>query len=79
MKLDPKTDDTGEPVEVQGMGFEDNQSALYDLVTDPKQITPITNTEIERYLCQQIAENMARLDAPPEAFRRFGLRAPGEN
>ena len=79
MKLDPKTDDAGEPVEVQGMGFEDNQSALYDLVTDPKQTTPITNPEIERYLCQQIAENMARLDAPPEAFWRFGLRALGEN
>ena len=79
MKLDPKTDDAGEPVEVQGMGFEDSHSALYDLVTDPEQTTPITNPDIEQYMCQQIAKNMARLDAPPEAFRRFGLRTPGEN
>ena len=79
MKLEPKTDDAGEPVEVQGMGFEDSQSALYDLVTDPEQTTPITNPKIERHLCQQIAENMARLDAPPEAFRRFGLLAPRES
>ena len=29
-------------------------------------------------LCQQIIENMTRLDAPYEAYRRFGLPAPGE-
>ena len=78
LKLDPKTNDEGQPVEVQGMGFEDWRSALYDLNTDPRQKTPLTRPEIEMHLCQQIVENMARLDAPYEAYRRFGLQAPGE-
>ena len=78
LKLDPKTDDEGQPVEVQGMGFVDWRSALYDLDTDPKQRTPLNKPKIEMYLCQQIVENMARLDAPYEAYRRFGLHAPGE-
>jgi hypothetical protein len=78
LKLDPKTDDEGHPVEVQGMGFEDWRSALYDLDTDPGQTTPLDRPEIEMHLCQQIIENMTRLDAPYEAYRRFGLPAPGE-
>ena len=78
LKLDPKTDDEGQPVEVQGMGFEDWQSALYDLETDPGQTTPLNNSEIETHLCQKIIANMARLDAPQEAYWRFGLQARGE-
>ena len=78
LKLDPKTNDEGQPVEVQGMGFEDWRSALYDLNNDPRQTTPLNRPEIEMHLCQQIVENMARLDAPYEAYRRFGLQAPGE-
>ena len=78
LKLDPKTDDEGQPVEVQGMGFEDWQSALYDLETDPGQTTPLNNPEIETHLCQQIIANMARLDAPQEAYWRFGLQTQGE-
>ncbi len=77
LKLDPKTDDEGQPVEVQGMGFEDWQSALYDLETDPGQTTPLNNSEIETHLCQKIIANMARLDAPQEAYWRFGLQARG--
>ena len=78
LKLDPKTNDEGQPVEVQGIGFEDWRSALYDLNNDPRQTTPLNRPEIEMHLCQQIVENMARLDAPYEAYRRFGLQAPGE-
>jgi len=78
LKLDPRTDGEGQPVEVQGMGFEDWQTALYDLQADPGQTTPLNNPKIERHLCQQLTENMARLDAPPEAYRRFGLQAPAE-
>ena len=78
LKLDPKTDDEGQPVEVQGMGFEDWQSALYDLETDPGQTTPLNNPEIETHLCQQIIANMALIDAPQEAYWRFGLQARGE-
>ena len=74
LKLDPKTDDEGRPVEVQGMGFEDWRSALYDLEADPSQTTPLVNADIETHLCSQIIAHMAILDAPPETYRRFGLR-----
>ena len=78
LKLRPKINEEGEPVEVQGMGFEDWQSALYDQASDPKQVEPIINSDIEESLCQQIIENMMRLDAPVEAYKRFGFEKPKE-
>ena len=78
LKLRPKINEEGEPVEVQGMGFEDWQSALYDQASDPKQVEPIINSDIEESLCQQIIENMMRLDAPAEAYKRFGFEKPKE-
>tara|TARA_B100001057_G_scaffold320235_1_gene320500 strand:- start:11531 stop:13048 length:1518 start_codon:yes stop_codon:yes gene_type:complete len=78
LKLRPKMNEKGEPVEVQGMGFEDWQSALYDQDSDPKQIAPIINPGVEAVLCQQIIENMLRLDAPVEAYERFGFEKPKE-
>ena len=78
LKLRPKMNNEGEPVEVQGMNFEDWQSALYDHDIDPKQVKPIINSDIEESLCQQIIENMMRLDAPAEAYRRFGFEKPKE-
>ena len=78
LKLDPKTGDDGKPVEVQGMGFEDMESALYDLDTDPEQTTPLDDPKITARLCQQIITNMAMLDAPQEAYHRFGLQPPGD-
>ena len=78
LKLRPKMNNEGEPVEVQGMNFEDWQSALYDHENDPKQVEPIINSDIEKFLCQQIIENMMRLDAPVEAYKRFGFQKPKE-
>ena len=78
LKLRPKMNNEGEPVEVQGMNFEDWQSALYDHDIDPKQVAPIINSDIEESLCQQIIENMMRLDAPVEAYKRFGFEKPKE-
>ena len=78
LKLRPKMNNEGEPVEVQGMNFEDWQSALYDHDIDPKQVAPIINSDIEESLCQQIIENMMRLDAPEEAYKRFGFEKPKE-
>ena len=78
LKLRPKMNNEGEPVEVQGMNFEDWQSALYDHDIDPKQVKPIIDSDIEEALCQQIIENMVRLDAPAEAYRRFGFEKPKE-
>ena len=78
LKLRPKMNNEGEPVEVQGMNFEDWQSALYDHDNDPKQVEPIINSDIEASLCRQIIENMMRLDAPEEAYKRFGFEKPKE-
>ena len=78
LKLQPKTNDAGEPVEVQGMNFEDKQSTLYNLETDPGQTTPLDDTAMETHLSNQIILNMAKLDAPNEAYRRFGFQVPGE-
>lgn len=78
LKLDPKTGHSGKPVEVQGMEFEDMQSALFDLETDPAQKTPLDDPKITARLCQQIITNMAMLDAPQEAYHRFGLQPPGD-
>jgi hypothetical protein len=60
------------------MGFEDWRSALYDLEKDPGQTMPLVKPDIEAHLCEQIISHMVMLDAPPETYRRFGLRAPEE-
>ena len=79
LRLDPKTDDEGEPVEVQGMGFADTQSQLFDLVNDPGQAKPIESPDIVERLRQQIIKNMMSLDAPDESYRRFGFAVPGKH
>jgi len=74
--LPPKTSDDGLPVEVQGMPFADQQSQLFDLQTDPGQTTPLDNPQKIAQMRQLIIENMVRLDAPAEAFNRFGFEMP---
>ena len=76
LKLPPKTSDDGLPVEVQGMPFADQQSQLFDLQTDPGQTTPLDNPQKIAQMRQLIIENMVRLDAPAEAFNRFGFEMP---
>ena len=76
LRLPPKTDEDGVPVEVQGMSFADQQSQLFDLQNDPGQKTPIDNPEKIAQMRQLIIDNMVRLDAPAEAFVRFGFEVP---
>ena len=76
LRLPPKTDEDGVPVEVQGMSFADQQSQLFDLKNDPGQKTPIDNPEKIAQMRQLIIDNMVRLDAPAEAFVRFGFEVP---
>ena len=76
LRLPPKTDEDGVPVEVQGMPFADQQSQLFDLQNDPGQKTPIDNPEKIVQMRQLIIDNMVRLDAPAEAFIRFGFEVP---
>ncbi|MDB2390340.1 sulfatase-like hydrolase/transferase [Alphaproteobacteria bacterium] len=78
LKLDPKTSEAGDPVEVQGMQFMDTDSALFDLTADPMQSNPIEDVQLKAKLQNQIIKNMEALDAPPEAFLRFGFPPPEE-
>jgi hypothetical protein len=73
LKLPPKTDDEGVPVEVQGMPFADQKSQLFNLKEDPEQRKPVEDPEKIKQMCDLIAHNMVELDAPKEAFRRFGF------
>ena len=76
LRLPPKMDEDGMPVEVQGMPFADQQSQLFDLQNDPRQEIPIDDPVKTEYMRQLIIQNMVRLDAPAEAFSRFGFETP---
>jgi len=73
LKLKPRTDSDGMAVEVQGMGLEDTQTALYDLYADPKQSSPLAAPVVEEKLIKAMADLMHEADAPEELFSRFGL------
>jgi len=61
---------------MQGGGFNDTETVLYDLATDPGQTTPITAPDTEAALCAAIARTMQAHDAPPELYARFALPVP---
>ena len=79
LRLDSKTDDHGTPVEVQGLSFTDKQSSLYDLSLDPTQSKPLDDPEITARMQAYIIDNMKALDAPEEAYQRFGFPLPKNN
>jgi arylsulfatase A-like enzyme len=60
----------------QGAKIEDSDTVLYDLKSDPKQMTPIDNPEVETRLIREMLTIMAHNEAPPEAYTRLGLEAP---
>jgi len=51
----------------------DCQSAIYDLGTDPSQLTPIHNEGIESKLVSMMVKLMERNNAPSEAYHRLGF------
>ncbi|MCR8723738.1 sulfatase [Frigidibacter sp. ROC022] len=53
--------------------MEQNASLLYDVQTDPAQLSPLDDPEVEARLSRALCEQMQRHDAPPEAFGRLGL------
>jgi arylsulfatase A-like enzyme len=57
----------------------ENDTRLYDLANDPGQQRPLTDPGQEARLVALMARLMAANAAPPEAFRRLGLSAPGPN
>jgi hypothetical protein len=73
LKLKPRTDDEGIPVEVQGLKLADTQTALFDLQTDPEQKKPINEPDVEARLVQAMIRLMREADAPTELFTRFDL------
>jgi hypothetical protein len=56
----------------------DRETVLFDLQTDPEQLSPIHNAEVEGRLGGLMAELMAANEAPDEAFARIGLEPPVE-
>ncbi|KAA0596039.1 sulfatase [Azospirillum lipoferum] len=57
----------------QGLSFKDSQTVLYDLLTDPTQVSPIDDGEVVGRLTAGMMEIMRLHDAPDEAFRRLEL------
>ena len=56
--------------------FDEAQTALYDLVTDPGQASPIVDEAAVARLTAGMAEAMHRHEAPDEAFGRLELEVP---
>lgn len=54
----------------------DRETVLFDLETDPDQLTPCTDPAVERRLERLMVELMDANEAPPEAFARLGLAPP---
>ena len=73
LKLSPKMGEGDVPVEVQGMPFADQKSQLFNLKADPEQRRPIEDPDKIKKMCELIVHNMVELDAPKEAFKRFGF------
>lgn len=46
---------------------------LFDLTTDPEQLNPIDNLEIQRDMIEKMKKLMIANDAPDEAYVRYGI------
>lgn len=61
---------------MQGGGFDDTETVLYDLVDDPGQDAPFRDAETEARFCGAMIREMQAHDAPPELYARFDLDVP---
>ncbi|MFQ5972288.1 MAG: sulfatase [Alphaproteobacteria bacterium] len=52
------------------------ETALFDLETDPDQLTPIRDADVEARLIRQMVTLMRENDAPAEAYTRLDLAVP---
>ena len=53
------------------------QTFLFDLESDPLQLNPTRNDEVERRMLGHLVKLMRANDAPLEQFQRLGLECPG--
>lgn len=68
----PATADAKRPP-MQGGGFEDRATVLFDLVRDPGQTLPLDDSQTESRFIRAIASEMARHEAPAELYERFDV------
>ena len=68
MKISAMEDESGDTSMKYRLG-----TRLYDLKTDPGQISPIEDSEIEQRLIRNMVRIMKENDAPEEQFERLGL------
>ncbi|MFN4170165.1 MAG: sulfatase [Pseudorhodobacter sp.] len=61
---------------MQGGGFDETASVLYDLSTDPGQLRPLDDPATLLRLTAAIRAEMERHEAPPELYTRFALATP---
>ena len=54
-------------------GQQDTNTVLYDLASDPAQMSPVSDAEVEGRLAQEMLRLMQHNDAPVESFSRLGL------
>jgi arylsulfatase A-like enzyme len=72
LKVDALMDARRIPIH-DGRWFEDVGTRLFDLATDPQQVTPFRDSAIEARLMDGIAAVLRGHDAPVEIFGRYGL------
>lgn len=79
LKVPARRNVKGQPVghQGQGGGYEDTTTVLYDLDRDYAQQHPFRDEKIESRLLELMSRIMQRNEAPPEAYTRLGLAAPG--
>ncbi len=58
---------------MQGGGFEETGTALYDLSMDPAQIRPVNDPGTEARFLSAVAAEMDAHEAPPELYDRFAV------
>ncbi|MCB2030261.1 MAG: hypothetical protein KDH18_17235, partial [Rhodoferax sp.] len=51
----------------------DCKTRLYDLASDPGQLHPIDDAQVEARMLRQMIALMVATDVPPEVFARFAL------
>lgn len=71
----PATSEAKRPP-MQGGGFDDTATVLYDLAADPGQTRALQDPALESRFCAAIAAEMRAHDAPAELYARFELEVP---